>query len=133
MNPEQQKGPRAWDLAAAAAGLTIFRLARLIFGLPRVYATVARWRVNGRPGDNSRAVQLVSAVEHAAPRMPWRCVCMDRSVVETVLLRREGFHAQLALGGRLFPLGFHAWVQMDGKAVNEPGGEHLSYSVMDVI
>jgi len=128
-----QKSPRARDIVLAALGLAIFRFARLTSGLPRIYAAVPRWRLGARSADTSRAEELIAAVEHTAARMPWRCVCMDRSVVETVLLRRAGFPARLTLGGRLFPLGFHAWVQLDGKAINEPGGEYLSYSVMDVI
>jgi hypothetical protein len=50
----------------------------------------------------------------------WKPVrCLQRSVCTTSLLRRRGVPARLVIGYRLAPFRSHAWVELDGRVVND--------------
>jgi hypothetical protein len=45
--------------------------------------------------------------------------CLQRSVAATRLLRNSGIHARLVIGYRPSPFFSHAWVEVDGRVVND--------------
>jgi hypothetical protein len=52
----------------------------------------------------------------------WRPVrCLQRSVCTVALLRRQGIRARLVIGYRAVPFFSHAWVEVDGRVVNDSG------------
>ncbi|HEX2091259.1 MAG TPA: lasso peptide biosynthesis B2 protein [Longimicrobiaceae bacterium] len=55
----------------------------------------------------------------AAAFFPGRAVCLEQSLALYVLLRRRGAPAELRLGVQVYPFHAHAWVELDGAAVNE--------------
>jgi len=55
----------------------------------------------------------------AAAFFPGRAVCLEQSLALYVLLRRRGVPAELRLGVQVYPFYAHAWVELDGKPVNE--------------
>jgi len=46
-------------------------------------------------------------------------LCLQRSVVTARLLRAEGFQAEVVIGCRARPFFSHAWVEVDGRVVND--------------
>jgi hypothetical protein len=46
-------------------------------------------------------------------------LCLQRSVSTTMLLRRNGIHAELVIGARTVPFSSHAWVEVDKVVVND--------------
>ena len=50
---------------------------------------------------------------------PRRAECLQRSAVLTCLLRRYGFPAQMVIGTQKLPFRAHAWVELDGRVVND--------------
>lgn len=68
------------------------------------------------------------AVEAAARRLPWRTVCIEKSLAVQRMLRSEGVDAVLHYGARHHPetdsLQAHVWVTVEGTAVI--GGEEAA-------
>ena len=46
-------------------------------------------------------------------------LCLQRSAATAVLLRRHGWAADLVIGAQLLPFQSHAWVEIDGRVVND--------------
>jgi hypothetical protein len=59
-------------------------------------------------------------VATAAAFYPRRALCLEQSLAMYVALRRAGAPVVLRIGVRPVPFAAHAWVELDGKAVNEP-------------
>jgi hypothetical protein len=58
-------------------------------------------------------------------------LCLQRSAAAAILLRRYGWQAQMIIGAQLIPFKSHAWVEVDGKVVNDNPYMHEIYSVLD--
>jgi hypothetical protein len=48
-----------------------------------------------------------------------RVLCLQRSAALTVLLRRHGWNAEMVIGAQLLPFQSHAWVEIEGRIVND--------------
>lgn len=80
-----------------------------------------------RAGDRPARGRLAEAeVERAAYHVavaaaffPGRAVCLEQSLALYVLLRRRGVPAELRVGVQVYPFYAHAWVELDGRPVNE--------------
>jgi hypothetical protein len=82
-----------------------------------------------RGGSDAAAVALIARrLAIAAAFYPRRALCLEQSLALYVLLRRSGLSATLQIGVQPMPFYAHAWVEADGRAINEPEGriEHLS-------
>ncbi|MFF3175406.1 lasso peptide biosynthesis B2 protein [Streptomyces sp. NPDC057900] len=118
----RQLAPRC---AAGAARLLVrlppARLHRLLGVIsrgsrPAGYAEVARAR---------RSVVSVST----------RCAglgCLQRSVATVLMCRARGRWADWCTGFRTQPFGAHAWVEADGRPVDEPGELSVFRTVLSV-
>ena len=88
-------------------------------GFKSVHASVKTTPVaptDGRDGIVSRTCDAVSL----ASCFYWKPVlCLPRAVVTTRLLRRFGVRAQMVIGYRPSPFFSHAWVEVDGRIVND--------------
>jgi len=81
-------------------------------------------RVNNYPimaaGVAADVVEKVcSAVNVACIWYPKRALCLQRSAVATCLLRRHGVPAQMVIGVQQLPFRAHAWVEIEGRVVND--------------
>ena len=62
----------------------------------------------------------------------WKDVlCLQRSAATTCLLRRQGIYAQMVLGAQQMPFRAHAWVEVEGRVVNDKPHVREMYSVLD--
>jgi hypothetical protein len=59
---------------------------------------------------------------------PRRAECLQRSAALTCLLRRYGLPAQLVIGTQKLPFRAHAWVELDGRVVNDKQDMPLLYA-----
>jgi hypothetical protein len=62
---------------------------------------------------------LCTAMEVGCVFYPKRVLCLQRSAATVLLLRQYGIDAQLAIGAQVLPFKSHAWVEVDGKVVND--------------
>lgn len=98
-----------FDTALRVGGLErALRLARLL----GAREPEAGW--NG--GDTEVIAHGVAA---AAAFYPRRALCLEQSLALFVALRRAGAPAKLRIGVRPLPFVAHAWVEIDGIAINE--------------
>lgn len=76
----------------------------------------------------------ISRLELATARyLPLRTNCLEQSLVLWWLLHRRGIAAELRVGARKDSnrLEAHAWVELDGDVLNEPGEEHRGFVPFD--
>jgi Transglutaminase-like superfamily len=101
---------RAW------IGLALFDTARLI-GFAGIHRGVQKCAVRRRVSSTPESI--VWAVDEACVWYVKRAFCLQRSAVAAWLLRRHGFDASLVIGYRPVPFESHAWVEVDGRIVND--------------
>ena len=63
--------------------------------------------------------KICSTLNIACVWYPRRAECLQRSAVLTCLLRHYGFPAQMVIGTQKLPFRAHAWVELDGRVVND--------------
>ena len=111
--------------ACLLAGLTVTAWVALVaFDLarPSGFARMCRWLQRRRPSTRRSGVaadDIVWAVDEACVWYVKRAACLQRSMVATWLLRRHGIGAQLVIGCRPLPFESHAWVEVDGRVIND--------------
>jgi hypothetical protein len=97
--------------------LVAFDLAR-----PAGFACLCAWLRGCRVSSRRRLADpqdVVWSVEEACVWYLKGAACLQRSLVATWLLRRHGFAAEMVIGCRPLPFESHAWVEIDGRVVND--------------
>ena len=62
----------------------------------------------------------------------WKEVlCLQRSAATACLLKKFGVPAQMVIGAQQMPFKAHAWVEVDGRVVNDKPYLHEMYAVLD--
>jgi transglutaminase superfamily protein len=116
----------------ALFALLVYDLVSALCRFDAIHAMVKHWPVAGRKGDALLAVERVcTAVNYACIWYPKQVLCLQRSFVTTYLLRKHGIDAHMVLGAQKLPFQAHAWVEVEGRAVNERSNVQASYSVWD--
>jgi hypothetical protein len=96
-----------------------------------VYSMVRDWKVNSTTGGPAVIDRVCMAVNYACVWYPKQALCLQRSFVTTYLLRTHGVAAQMTLGAQKLPFKAHAWVEVDGQAINERSNVQATYAVWD--
>ncbi|MGC2213972.1 MAG: lasso peptide biosynthesis B2 protein [Silvibacterium sp.] len=65
------------------------------------------------PEDLCHAVDLACAFYFK------RVMCLQRSAATILLMRRRGLRAEMVIGAQLLPFKSHAWVEIEGRIVND--------------
>lgn len=120
----------AWLTGCAWAGFALFDVARLAG-----FAHLHEWLRRRRPARpwlwRAHADDVVWAVDEACVWYVKRAACLQRSAVATWLLRRHGWPAALVIGYRPLPFESHAWVELDGRVVNDRPQYPRVFTVLD--
>jgi hypothetical protein len=95
-----------------------------------IYSMVIGWRV-GRKTDSGIIDRVCMAVNYSCVWYPKQVLCLQRSFVTTYLLRKRGVAARMVLGAQKLPFKAHAWVEVDGRAVNERSNVQARYVAWD--
>jgi hypothetical protein len=96
-----------------------------------LYSIVKRWKVAGRAADRDAIDEVCTAVNYACIWYPKQALCLQRAFVTTYLLRKHGVTAHMVLGAQTLPFKAHAWVEVDGRAINERSNVQATYAVWD--
>jgi len=111
-----------WSLLGFAALVGIDVLLH-VAGFARFHRAVSRWRARPRRAlDPADAARISAAVDAASAFYFKRAWCLQRSAATTCLLRLCGFPAELVIGVQRLPFMAHAWVELDGRIVNDNPG-----------
>jgi hypothetical protein len=112
----------------AWAVLLAFDLARPA-GFARICASLGPRRPVRRALTDAR--DIVWAVDEACVWYVKRAACLQRSFVATRLLRRYGFAAEMVIGCRSLPFESHAWVELDGRVINDLPQYQRAFTVLN--
>jgi hypothetical protein len=85
------------------------------------------------PSQRNSAEVIARLVAAAARNVFFGTNCLEQSLVLWWLLRRRGISALLRIGARKEFNRFeaHAWVEVDGAALDNAGAEHLHFVPLD--
>jgi Transglutaminase-like superfamily len=81
---------------------------------------------------HANAVEQICAAVDMACIWYWkRVLCLQRSAATACLLKRSGVQAHMILGAQQVPFKAHAWVEIDGRVVNDKPYMREMYAVLD--
>ena len=101
-----------WELAR-------YDLVNVTFGFKRMHRQLAAQRPTKRACPSEIQKMVLDAVSLAGCFYYKPLLCLERSVVAARLLRKAGVDARLVIGYRPAPFLSHAWVEVDGRVVND--------------
>ena len=84
-----------------------------------LYHKIRNYPVGKQATDPSSVERICSAVDLACIWYWKRVLCLERSAVTTSLLKDYGFAAQMVIGAQQMPFKAHAWVEIEGRIVND--------------
>ena len=110
-------------------GLLAFDIARLA-GFGRL-CTWLRGRRHAPRRTSASIEEVIWSVDEACVWYLHRAACLQRSAVATWLLRRQGIAAEMVIGCRPLPFESHAWVEVDGRLVNDRPQYQRAFTILD--
>lgn len=84
-----------------------------------VHAAVRHQRCIRTERDAVPHTTICHAMDLASVFYFKRALCLQRSAATTCLLRRYGWEAEMVIGAQLLPFQSHAWVEIEGRVVND--------------
>lgn len=100
-------------------------------GFPAAHRFVGRIPLRRRRHPRA-AEDLVRTVDRAAIHYPRELRCLRRSAAITWMLRRHGHPAELVVGASIIPFFAHAWVELDGRVINDNENDiRARYTVLE--
>lgn len=114
---------RAWFMLLYVEFIMYFR------SLNAVHRLVQKQRVH--PTNAQRAIDLCRAVDLACVFYFKQVLCLQRSAATVLLLRQYGWAASMVIGVQMLPFQSHAWVEVEGRVVNDKPYVHDIYRVLE--
>jgi len=94
--------------------------------------TKVREYPRGKHASAPDAVERICAAVDMACIWYWKEVlCLQRSAAATCLLKKYGVPAQMVIGAQQMPFKAHAWVEVNGRVVNDKPYVPEMYAVLD--
>lgn len=123
--------PLKRETLTAFIGLLAFDLLLKIRGFQSLIQKVEHWPTAvPATTDLETCGRIRAMVDRAQMYYPKKAMCLQHSAVVTCLLRRRGVPAEMILAAQTFPPKAHAWVEVDGKVVNDFTAVQKTYQVM---
>lgn len=111
--------------------LLVYDILNALRPFKTLHSTVKRWKVVNKPIGQDTVDRVCKAVNYACVWYPKQALCLQRSFVTTYLLRKNGLPAQMVLGAQKLPFKAHAWVEVNGRALNERSDVQATYGVWE--
>jgi hypothetical protein len=106
-----------------------FHLARRDF--PALYQKVRHCPIT-RLAPSAASIEQICFAADMACIWYWKEVlCLQRSAATACLLKRQGIPAEMVIGAQQMPFKAHAWVEVDGRVVNDKPYTPEMYAVLD--
>jgi hypothetical protein len=84
-----------------------------------LYNKVRNYRTGKKPASTDSVERICGAVDMACIWYFKEARCLQRSAATVCILRKYGVLAHLVIGAQQMPFKAHAWVEVDGKVVND--------------
>ena len=96
-----------------------------------VYDKVRNYPV-GKTTPAPGAVEYICSAVDMACIWYWKeALCLQRSAATSCLLKSHGIFAQMVIGAQQLPFKAHAWVEVDGRVVNDKPYVPEMYAILD--
>jgi len=115
----------------ALVGLLAFDLLGLGRNFSEMHRFVSRWNTSRTTSSEDIVNRVCAAINYACVWYPKRVLCVQRSVVTTCLLRTCGVPARMVMGAQSMPFKAHAWVEVEGRVVNDKPYMAEMFAVLD--
>jgi hypothetical protein len=96
-----------------------------------LYEKVRKYPVRKEPPGYRTIEEICGAMDMACIWYWKEALCLQRSAATACLLRHYGVPAQLVIGAQQMPFKAHAWVEVEGRVVNDKPYMHEMYAVLD--
>jgi hypothetical protein len=96
-----------------------------------LYDKVRNSTVAARMPDPDALERINSAIDLACIWYWKEALCLQRSAATACLLKKYGLPAQMVIGAQQMPFKAHAWVEVDGRVVNDKPYTPEMYAVLD--
>ncbi|MCU1300730.1 MAG: hypothetical protein JWQ87_1014 [Candidatus Sulfotelmatobacter sp.] len=96
-----------------------------------LYSQVRCYPVCGTAESPDTVEKVCAAVDMACIWYWKEVLCLQRSAASACLLKRHGVVAQMMIGAQQMPFKAHAWVEVDGRVVNDKPYMREMYAVLD--
>lgn len=113
-----------------------WKLMRFDFYLARGNFSALYRKVRNHPlkkqASGCEVVERICSAMDMACIWYWKeALCLQRSAATACLLKDYGVPAQMVIGAQLMPFKAHAWIEVDGRVVNDKPYMHEMYAVLD--
>jgi hypothetical protein len=96
-----------------------------------LYEKVRRYPVGKQAPGSDPVERICSAVDMACIWYWKEALCLQRSAATACLLKKHGVPALMVIGAQQMPFKAHAWVEVDGRVVNDKLYTPEMYAVLD--
>ena len=96
-----------------------------------LYDKVRNYPIGSQAPAANVVDRVCSAVDMACIWYWKEALCLQRSAATACLLKKYGVPAQLVIGAQQMPFKAHAWVEVDGRVVNDRPYTPEMYRVLD--
>jgi hypothetical protein len=96
-----------------------------------LYDRVRNYPIGAKTPAVGEVEQICSAVDMACIWYWKEALCLQRSAATACLLKKYGVPAQMVIGAQQMPFRAHAWVEVDGRVVNDKPYTPEMYAVLD--
>jgi hypothetical protein len=112
------------------------KLVQIEFSLRRedfaaVHNQVHKYPTARKPASAQMIEPICRAINLACICYWKHVLCLQRSAATICLLRAHGISAQMVIGTQAVPFRSHAWVELDGRVINDEPGILEMYSVLE--
>jgi hypothetical protein len=115
----------------ALVGLIAFDSIIHVRNFATLHRIVHNWKLHVTKTQPDAIERVCDAINHACVWYPKQVLCLERSAVTTCLLRGCGLPAEMVIGAQRLPFKAHAWVEVNGRAVNERTDVQSIYGVWE--
>jgi len=98
---------------------------------PALHEKVHQYPVGKRAPSPDMVERICSAVDMACIWYWKEVLCLQRSAATVCLLKKYSVPAQMVIGAQRMPFKAHAWVEVDGRVVNDKPYTPEMYAVLD--
>ena len=96
-----------------------------------LYSEVRNYPIGTRTPEPNAIERINSAIDMACIWYWKEALCLQRSAATACLLKKYGVPAQMVIGAQQLPFKAHAWVEVDGRVVNDKPYTPEMYAVLD--
>ena len=96
-----------------------------------LYDKVRNYPVGANTPDPNSIERINYAIDLACIWYWREALCLQRSAATACLLKKYGVPAQMVIGAQQLPFRAHAWVEVDGRVVNDKPYTPEMYAVLD--